>query len=96
MFSRPSERFAGYTASTPNASSSADSPWEGQGPGISGCIIPRPGAPWKPARGFVETRKYAKLCAIPDYQEKALRIYDAVDYFANARDVPMAGYGGED
>lgn len=46
--------------------------------------------------GFTETRQYAKLKAIPDYQEKTLRIYDAVDYAANARDVPIAGYGGEE
>ncbi len=46
--------------------------------------------------GFVETREYAKLPSITDYQQRALRIYDALDYAANARDVPIAGYGGED
>jgi dienelactone hydrolase len=45
--------------------------------------------------GFSETKTYAKLGAIPDYQEKALRIYDAVDAAANACNVPIAGYGGE-
>jgi hypothetical protein len=45
--------------------------------------------------GFSETRNYAKLKEIPDVQAKALRIYDAVDYAANAFDVPMVGYGGE-
>lgn len=46
--------------------------------------------------GFSETRNYAKLGSIPEYQAKALRIYDAVDYAANAFNVPMVGYGGED
>ena len=46
--------------------------------------------------GFTETKSYAKVKTLPDYQEKSLRIYDSVDYAANARDVPIAGYGGED
>ncbi|WP_154673948.1 alpha/beta hydrolase [Singulisphaera acidiphila] len=46
--------------------------------------------------GFSETRNYAKLEAIPEYEAKALRIYDAVDYAANAFNVPIVGYGGED
>ena len=46
--------------------------------------------------GFTETRNYARLNDLPDYQEKALHIYDAVDYALNAFDVPIAGYGGED
>lgn len=46
--------------------------------------------------GFTETRNYAKLVDLPDVQEKALHVYDAVDYALNAFDVPIAGYGGED
>jgi pimeloyl-ACP methyl ester carboxylesterase len=46
--------------------------------------------------GFTETRHYAKLGDLPDYQEKALHIYDAADYALNAFNVPIAGYGGED
>lgn len=46
--------------------------------------------------GFSESKNYARLRSIPDYQDKALHIYDAVDYAANAFNVPMAGYGGED
>lgn len=46
--------------------------------------------------GFTETRSYARLKELPDYQAKALHIYDAVDYASNARSVPVAGYGGED
>ena len=46
--------------------------------------------------GFVETRKYLKLGAIPEVQAKTLTIYDALDVAGNARNVPMAGYGGED
>jgi predicted esterase len=46
--------------------------------------------------GFAETKKYAKLGQIPDYQERALRIYDALDYAENAANLPVVGYGGED
>lgn len=45
--------------------------------------------------GFTETRKYTRRDDYPDYQAKALRIYDAVDYALNAFNLPMAGYGGE-
>ena len=45
--------------------------------------------------GFTETKKYAKLGPLVGYQEAMLRIYDAVDYAANAQMVPMVGYGGE-
>jgi pimeloyl-ACP methyl ester carboxylesterase len=45
--------------------------------------------------GFTETKKYAKLGPMLPYQEALLRIYDAVDYAANAAMVPMVGYGGE-
>jgi hypothetical protein len=45
--------------------------------------------------GFTETKQYAKLGPLVGYQEAMLRIYDAVDYAANARMVPTVGYGGE-
>ena len=46
--------------------------------------------------GFSETKKYARLKPdTPEYQIKGLHIYDAVDYAANAFNVPMVGYGGE-
>jgi len=45
--------------------------------------------------GFTETQKYAKLGPLVGYQEAMLRIYDAVDYAANARMVPIVGYGGD-
>ena len=32
---------------------------------------------------------------LPDYQEKCLRIYDAVDYAENAFNVPVVAYSGE-
>ncbi len=44
--------------------------------------------------GFTETKTYAKRKTIPSYQEKTLHIYDSADYAVNARDVPIAGYGG--
>jgi hypothetical protein len=47
--------------------------------------------------GFSETRKYTRLGDdIPDLLEKALHIYDAVDYAGNAWNVPIVGYGGEE
>jgi dienelactone hydrolase len=45
--------------------------------------------------GFTDTKVYARVGEIPAYQEKPLRIYDAVDYSANAFNVPIVGYGGE-
>jgi hypothetical protein len=45
--------------------------------------------------GFSETRKYAKLGDLPEWQAKLLHIYDAVDYAENAFDLPVVGYGGE-
>ena len=45
--------------------------------------------------GFTETKKYAKLGPLVGYQEAMLRIYDAVEYAANAGMVPFVGYGGE-
>src|SRR5262249_48903696 len=46
--------------------------------------------------GFTESKNYARLKDLPDVQEKALHIYDAVDYALNAFDVRVAGSGGED
>ncbi|MEJ7609422.1 MAG: alpha/beta hydrolase-fold protein, partial [Bryobacteraceae bacterium] len=46
--------------------------------------------------GFVETRNYAKLRDLPEYQAKPLHIYDALDYALNAFNLPVVGYGGED
>ncbi|GAC1468090.1 MAG: prolyl oligopeptidase family serine peptidase [Isosphaeraceae bacterium] len=45
--------------------------------------------------GFTETKTYARLGKLPSTQEKALRLYDAVDYALNATGVPIAAYGGE-
>ncbi len=39
--------------------------------------------------------KYAKLGRLVAYQQGMLRIYDAVEYAANALMVPIVGYGGE-
>jgi dienelactone hydrolase len=46
--------------------------------------------------GFVETKKYAKQSNLPEYQERVLHIYDALDYAANSINLPVVGYGGED
>jgi dienelactone hydrolase len=46
--------------------------------------------------GFVETKVYAKLPpSTPEYQVKALHIYDSLDYAENIANVPTVGYGGE-
>lgn len=50
-----------------------------------------------PGAGFSTTRGYVKKLPekLPDYQEKCLHIYDAVDYAENAFNVPIVAYGGE-
>jgi pimeloyl-ACP methyl ester carboxylesterase len=50
-----------------------------------------------PGAGFTTTHGYIKNLPekLPPYQEACLRIYDAVDYAANAFDVPVVAYGGE-
>lgn len=50
-----------------------------------------------PGAGFTTTHGYiANLPKqLPDYQEKCLRIYDAVDYAENAFNVPIVAYSGE-
>jgi predicted esterase len=50
-----------------------------------------------PGAGFTTTHGYIKGLPnpLPDYQEKCLRIYDAVDYAENAFDVPIVSYGGD-
>lgn len=50
-----------------------------------------------PGAGFTNTHGYiANLPKeLPDYQEKCLRIYDAVDYAENAFNVPVVAYSGE-
>lgn len=46
--------------------------------------------------GFVDTVKYLNLKEpLSPLHQKLVRIYDAVDYAANAFDVPIIGYGGE-
>ncbi|MBA4066239.1 MAG: hypothetical protein C0501_21490 [Isosphaera sp.] len=50
-----------------------------------------------PGAGFTTTHGYiANLPKeLPDYQEKCLRIYDAVGYAENAFNVPVVAYSGE-
>ena len=45
--------------------------------------------------GFTDTIRYAKLKDPAPAVLKGLHIYDALDYAANAFDVPIVGYGGE-
>jgi hypothetical protein len=49
-----------------------------------------------PGAGFTTTHGYISGLPnpLPDYQEKCLRIYDAVDYAENAFDVPVVAYSG--
>jgi predicted esterase len=50
-----------------------------------------------PGAGFTTTHGYiANLPKqLPDYQEKCLHIYDAVDYAENAFNIPIVAYSGE-
>jgi hypothetical protein len=51
-----------------------------------------------PGAGFSTTREYIgekKFGPQPDYVEKCLHIYDAVDYAENAFNVPVVAYSGE-
>ena len=50
-----------------------------------------------PGAGFTTTHGYIASLPkeLPDYQEKCLRIYDAVDYVENAFNVPIVAYSGE-
>lgn len=50
-----------------------------------------------PGAGFTTTRGYIKNlpAKLPEYQEKCLRIYDAVDYAENAFNIPVVAYSGE-
>lgn len=45
--------------------------------------------------GFSDTKGYVRGSQFSEVQERALHIYDAVDYARNATMVPIAGYGGE-
>ncbi len=51
-----------------------------------------------PGAGFTTTHGYAwkEKRELPDYQERCLRIYDAIDYVENARMVPIVAYSGGD
>lgn len=49
-----------------------------------------------PGAGFTTTHGYIKnLKTLPDYQERCLRIYDAVNYAENVFHVPTVAYSGE-
>lgn len=50
-----------------------------------------------PGAGFSTTRGYIRNLPpkLPEYQEKCLHIYDAVDYAENAFNVPVVAYSGE-
>jgi hypothetical protein len=50
-----------------------------------------------PGAGFTTTHGYIAGLPkeLPEYQEKCLRIYDAVDYAENAFNVPIVAYSGE-
>ena len=51
-----------------------------------------------PGAGFTTTHDYAWKGKkdLPPYQEKCLRIYDAIDYAQNARMIPIVAYSGGD
>jgi dienelactone hydrolase len=48
--------------------------------------------------GFTDTLAYARASLpknVPEWQKRAMHIYDAVDYAANAHTLAVVGYGGE-
>jgi hypothetical protein len=49
-----------------------------------------------PGAGFTTTHDYAWQGnrTLPEYQEKCLRIYDAIDYAENVRMIPIVAYSG--
>ncbi len=51
-----------------------------------------------PGAGFTTTHDYAwkGKKELPEYQERCLRIYDAIDYVENARMIPIVAYSGGD
>ena len=51
-----------------------------------------------PGAGFTTTHDYAwkGKKELPDYQERCLRVYDAIDYVENARMIPIVAYSGGD
>lgn len=51
-----------------------------------------PGAGFSTTRGYIGEAKFGKQ---PDYIEKCLRIYDAVDYAENVFNIPVVAYSGE-
>lgn len=52
----------------------------------------------QPGAGFTTTHGYIPSLPdkLPDYQEKCLRIYDAVDYAENAANIPVVAYSGSE
>src|SRR6185437_16579622 len=50
-----------------------------------------------PGAGFTSTHGYVSgmPTKLPEYQEKCLRIYDAINYAENAFNVPIVAYSGE-
>lgn len=54
-------------------------------------------AAMQPGAGFTTTRGYVKNLPepLPEYVEKCLHIYDAVDYAENALIIPVVAYSGE-
>jgi hypothetical protein len=51
-----------------------------------------PGAGFSTTRGYIGEAKFGKQ---PDYIEKCLHIYDAVDYAENCFNIPVVAYSGE-
>jgi hypothetical protein len=49
-----------------------------------------------PGAGFVDTKNYQKItAALPPWQEALLHLYDPVDYAANAANLPLLAYVGD-
>ena len=80
----------------PTASSFVGSRWAAPGRGTSACITREVLRDRSRCRVHHHARLHREPAEeLPDYQEKCLRIYDAVDYAENAFDVPVVAYSGE-
>lgn len=55
--------------------------------------VMNPGAGFSTTRGYIGEKKFGTQ---PDYIEKCLHIYDAVDYAENAFNIPVVAYSGAD
>lgn len=68
----------------------------GHGTWHTGLQHPGEWAVMAPGAGFTDTRNYQNITeTFPDWQTRLLRLYDPVEYVANAANLPVLAYCGE-